>query len=147
MSTPTEPAGTPAAPAPPPRPRRQRNVLRDLALLLIPVVLVLGGVGAYLYWGVYKAVGTVSIPEQIRNGLTVADRLDDDYVADGDKLVAAPPADASKHLDPAILKVGVLEPSDKLEVWAEFAKRLEEKTGKKVEVVHVPIAAAEAVRE
>lgn len=155
-STPEPTPGTPTDPNP--KARRKRAVLRDSLLLLVPILVVLGGAGAYLYWGVYLAVGTVEIPEQLRRGvsLSVADKLDEAFSADGDTLVAAPPADAAKWLDPETLEVGVLDDvSDPktAKVWEDFRKRLEEKINqgeqkkKAVELVRAPVGASEAARE
>src|SRR5262245_20390376 len=73
VSTTPDPAS-----ASPPRPRRKHGVLRDSLLLLGFILVVLGGVGAYLYWGVLRPVGAVEIPEQLRRGLSIADTLDEE---------------------------------------------------------------------
>jgi phosphonate transport system substrate-binding protein len=121
--------------------------VRDLLLILLPLLLVIGGVAAYLYYGVYSAVGKVNFPGALR-GVVNPDQLDESFSADGDNLVAACPRDPKEQVDPKVLKLGVLEPLEQgKKVWKEFAAHLATKTGKKVEIVHASAAAGATAQE
>lgn len=139
MSQPPDPAPAPA------RPRRQAHPWRDSSLLIGALLLAAGGVGAYLYFFVYKAVEPLEFSRTLRQGLALADKLDPAYSPDGDSLVAAAPADAAKLVDPPRLVLGVFE--NDLAAYKDFASRLKQKTGKEVDLVAVPVSGKEAAAE
>jgi phosphonate transport system substrate-binding protein len=134
-SVPAPASGPSPATTTPPRPR---SPLRELLLILGALFLVGTGTALALYFAVWASVGKVNFPRGLR-GVVNPDKLDDAFVdADGD-LVADPPKDPAKRLDPEVLHFGVLDRVDRARVvWKEFAEHLAKKTGKKVEIIEAP---------
>jgi phosphonate transport system substrate-binding protein len=136
VSTIPEPTPSPA-PAPPPAGRV--SALRVLALLLVPV-LIFGGVVGFFYFSEFRTVTPVDFAKSIRAGVSNPEKLDASFTdADGD-LVADPPKDPAKQVDPDTLTFSTLERDvEKARAeWKEFVAFLEKTTGKKVELVAAP---------
>ncbi len=121
----------------PEAPRQKTRPLRDLLLVVLVLLLAGGGVGAYLYCSAWSSVTRMNLPRSIRAAVVNPDKLDAAFTdADGD-LVADPPKDPAKQLDPAVLRFSPLEHDRKraARVWKEFTDHLASSTGKKVEIV------------
>jgi phosphonate transport system substrate-binding protein len=134
----------------PPRPSVARPLLLVFALLVI-----VGGVAAWFYHKEWKAVEDVDYLRNFGYGIRQANGdvlvLDPDLTdADGD-LVADPPADPAKQLDPTKLTfVPLRGPRGEVGgIWDEFKAHLAKTTGKEVvyEDMPEPIALRRLLRE
>jgi phosphonate transport system substrate-binding protein len=133
MSSPLPPAA--AAPA-------RRFSVRNVLLLALPLVAVIGGVGGYYYWKYSAQEAAESIPPfhlYLKQTFDYPAELDTTALADADgDMVADPPADPKKLVDPPTLVFAVLgsDVQAELDTWKDFLAHLEEATGRKVTLEH-----------
>src|SRR5262245_5181352 len=131
-------AGTPPEPAGTALPRPPRAGLNLPVLVTLGLVLVAAGVGAYAYFGIYKAVQPVNFPAKLAANLN-PDHLDERFTDKNGDLVADAPAEKKKwvKLKEDTLLFGTLD-TDQAKAgrkWKEFIAHLEKATGKKVELI------------
>jgi phosphonate transport system substrate-binding protein len=134
MSTPASaPQDNPQSP--PPRPQANFS-LRNVLILTVPLALVVGAIGGWFYLAELSRMQPLDYAPLLRATQENPTKLDDAFTdADGD-LVADPPKDAAKLVDPETIVFSTL--GNQLEreqgIWKEFVEHLGKTTGKKVEL-------------
>jgi phosphonate transport system substrate-binding protein len=120
---------------------------RRALLVGLPLALLLGGVGVWAYAFVWAPAKRFDFLKSIRAALVSPDKLDEAFTdADGD-LVADPPTDPAKWVDPPTLRFATLGPDFEREkkAWKDFLPHLAKVTGKKVELVPPPLGGQGAI--
>src|SRR5262245_54997631 len=100
--SPDQPAPTnvpPAAPAPAPRPGKAGSD-RTLLLLGVGVILAVAAVAAWYCYSIWASVESYNYLTTIRTGVTSPVKLDAAFADADDDLVADPPSDPAKYVDP-----------------------------------------------
>ncbi|MDX1947287.1 MAG: PhnD/SsuA/transferrin family substrate-binding protein [Pirellulaceae bacterium] len=118
-------------------PPRRKVSLKNVLLVAIPCGIVVLGVFGWLAYDAERAVTRVDFLDSVKNALQSPTSLAQG-LADADQdLVADPPADADKLLDPDILEFELLGRDLALEQrnWADFVQHLEDVTDKEVRLV------------
>lgn len=134
VPTPPEQGAT-SPPAPAPRPPRRRFGGAFLIVLLL-ILLIAGGVGAYAYFGIYKSVSPVTFHRGLV-GVLNPDKLDDQFTDKDGDLIADPPTNKKKLLNPDTLLFSTLDTDHEKaqKKWKEFIAHLAKVTRKKVELI------------
>jgi phosphonate transport system substrate-binding protein len=142
---PSEPyPAVPSPPSLPPGPVPVAGGNRRFPVVTLLILLALLAVGGAAFGGYYYYLfsqvkkETPDLAAQLRLTLVVPTKLADDFTDADNDLVADPPKDTDRQLDPDKLVFTVLDRDEK--VWKEFIAHLEKKTGKKVVVVAEKVA-------
>lgn len=116
--------------------------VRNVLTLALPLVAIVGGVAGFYYWKFSSQEAADSVPPfpaYLKQTFDYPADLDTSVFADADNdMVADPPADPKKLVDPPTLVFVVLGSDLKaeLETWKDFLAHLEKATGRKVTLEH-----------
>jgi phosphonate transport system substrate-binding protein len=113
--------------------------LFNVLIVAVPLVLVIGGVGGWLYMQANQVVNEVhDIGASLRYAVKTPEKLDPRFTDANDNLVADPPSDPKDWLDPDVLVFSTLGSSAREEAaWKDFITHLKKVTGKKeIQLVH-----------
>ena len=140
-STPPVSPSSPVAPATASPAKPPRSLARFTLAALVPALVVVGGVAAYLYFGVWNAVARVNFPSSLRQGMIIPEKLDERFTDVNGNLVADVPTDPKKCIDPPVIYFSPLSSNLKRanETWKEFLVHFTRVTGKKIEIAERPI--------
>jgi phosphonate transport system substrate-binding protein len=120
--------------------RSKPSLGRDLLAISVLLAAVAGGMAVWGYYAFLHPVERVKVPQLIRAGVINPSQLDKAFTdADGD-LVADPPSDPAKQIDPEVLLFGLLGEESEAS-WKQFLDHLSTTTGKKVKLVKAPAGA------
>jgi phosphonate transport system substrate-binding protein len=112
--------------------------LKNVFLLVIPLSLIIGAVGGWLYFNAdAEQKKKVSVGASLKSSMDVPTKLTAGFEDEDKDMVADPPKDASKQLDPAELVFSTLGSDEEKEtaIWKDFFVHLKKKTGKDAKLV------------
>lgn len=119
-------------------PRSSPPSLGNILSIALPLALLIGLVAGWMYLSATASHRQVPYRTLIRYSMLAPTQLDAEYTdADGD-LVADPPSDPAKRINPETLLFATLDRDQERDVWREFADHLAKATGKKIEQVARP---------
>jgi phosphonate transport system substrate-binding protein len=133
-----------SAVSPPPTSPARWFSFRRVLKVLVPLLVVVGAGYGYVYWKYAAEEAALSVPPfgiYLKQTFDYPAELDQSYFADADgDMVADPPSDSSKLIDPPVLVFSVLGSDIVAEQasWKDFLAHLEKTTGKKVKLEHRP---------